>query len=56
MRMRSLLGPNIMSDTILQYMQMDKLHATTAQILALIMGDDDLNKLADIANCIHATE
>lgn len=43
--MRSLLGPNIMSNTILSYMWMGKLPTTTTQILASVRGFKKKKKL-----------
>lgn len=42
--MRSLMGPNIISDTILRCIWMDKLPTTTTQVLASVAEDEDLKK------------
>lgn len=51
-KMRVLLGSNTMSDTVLRQLWLDKLHVNTIQILASLIDEIELQKLAKIADKI----
>lgn len=52
-KMKSLLGANTISDTVLKKLWMGKLHTYTTQILASLSDELDLEQLAEIADKIN---
>ena len=52
-KIKSLLGSNTMSETVLKKLWTDKLHTHTTQILASLPEDLDLERVSEIADRIH---